>query len=165
LTLPTGLPAASDAITTGCWANTTSFVALLDGCVDMTSWASGPASSWILPEVAVAVPDVNFKVRVPTRPLIARLPNVATPEAFVITVAVPPRVPPPVAIDAVTPTPATGLLPASRTSTEGCRAKGTLLWAVVEGCVRIASAEGTPVLRAITSEVAAVRPVVSKRRR
>jgi hypothetical protein len=120
LTPPTGFPAPSDAVTTGCWPNAMSFEALLDGCVEMTSCASGPAWSWMLFEVPVAEPAVNRSVRGPTVPTMARLPNVARPDAFVVAVSVPPIVPPPVAIDAVTTAPGMSVPAASRTSTEGC---------------------------------------------
>src|SRR5689334_16213623 len=48
---------------------------------------------------------VKLSVRAPAVPVIARLVKLATPFAFVVAVAVPPRVPPPLAIAAVTTTP------------------------------------------------------------
>ena len=53
----------------------------------------------------VNVPDVNDSVRSPAVPLIDRFVNVATPLEFVVAVSVPPSVPPPDAIAAVTTTP------------------------------------------------------------
>jgi hypothetical protein len=74
------------------------------------SWLADPA------------PLVNRNVRFPAVPVIDRFVNVATPLPFVATVAVPPSVPPPDAIAAVTFTPAwfTGFPAPSRNCTTGC---------------------------------------------
>src|SRR3989442_829162 len=75
----------------------------------MVDWAAdtAPAPTAIGPDVAAASPfALKLKVRWPAVPLIDRLVKVATPPLFVIAVAVPPRLPPPVAIAAVTVTPA-----------------------------------------------------------
>jgi hypothetical protein len=72
-------------------------------------WAAetAPALSAIVPDVAAVSPvALKLNVRSPTVPLIDRLVKVATPPLFVIAVAVPPKLPPPVAIAAVTVTPA-----------------------------------------------------------
>jgi hypothetical protein len=53
----------------------------------------------------VSTPLVNRNVRFPAAPVIDKFVNVTTPLPFVATVAVPPNVPPPEAITAVTFTP------------------------------------------------------------
>ena len=66
----------------------------------------GAADTVIVLDVAlVNEPDVNVNVRSPAVPLIDRFVNVATPLEFVVTVVVPPSVPRPVAIAAMTDTP------------------------------------------------------------
>jgi hypothetical protein len=60
----------------------------------------------IVPDVAADNPGaVKVKVRSPAVPVMERLVNVARPLALVVAVVVPPNVPPPVAIAAVTTTP------------------------------------------------------------
>src|SRR2546429_6040773 len=78
------------------------------------------------PGVAEVSPVAGkLKVRSPAVPVIARFVKLAAPLAFVVAVSVPPRVPPPVAIAAVTVTPAwlAGLPLASRSCTTGCRSE------------------------------------------
>src|SRR5215510_2395174 len=105
-------------------------------------------------------------VRVPSVPVIERLPNVATPLLLVVAVVVPPSVPPPVAIVAVTTTPAcaTALFDASRSWTAGCVAKGTPLVADDDGCVVMLNAAGAPATEiVIVPDVAGVRLPDEKR--
>src|SRR5579885_1517466 len=85
--------------------STTPLVALVDGWVVIVNCVAGPAVIDTLFEVAPVRPvDANANVLVPIVPVMERFVNVATPLAFVFTVTVPPSVPPPDAIDAVTPT-------------------------------------------------------------
>ena len=78
---------------------------------------------------------MNCRVRAPTVPVMARLVKVARPEALVLTVVVPPSVPPPEAIAAVTDTTAdTGFPEASRSCTVGCCANATPLGDDADGC-------------------------------
>src|ERR1043165_7611242 len=105
---------------TGCWANGTPLCALADGCVVIVSWLAGGGGAAVISMVFDVTPvkDVALKlnVRDPAAPLIDRFVNVATPLALVVAAAVPPRVPPPLAIAAVTTTPdwLTALFDASR---------------------------------------------------
>src|ERR1051325_6125927 len=95
---------------TGCRAKATPLCALDDGCVVMVSWVAGGGGgvdTVIVADVVLVSPgEVNCSVRSPSAPEIERSVNVAAPLAFVVAVAVPPNVPPPVAIAAVTVTPA-----------------------------------------------------------
>ena len=133
------LAAASRAVTT-----TPKVVpaAMLGGSVVKASWLAAPALTVIVPDVA-PVSDVALKLRVraPIVPVIARFVKVATPLAFVVAVSVPPSVPPPVAMAAVTTVPLwlTALPDASWSWITGCCAKATPLCAVVEGWVVITS--------------------------
>jgi len=89
----------------------------------MLSWVAAPAVIVIVVEVAAVSPEaLKLNVRSPAVPLIARFVYVATPLPFVIAVAVPPSVPPPVAMAAVTAAPLwlTVLPLASRSCTTGC---------------------------------------------
>src|SRR5947207_8677384 len=88
----------------------------------------------------------KLKVRSPTVPVIARLVKVATPLLFVAAVRVPPSVPPPVAIAAVTATPVwlTALPLASRRCTTGCWTKASPLCAVADGGVLIVTWVAVP---------------------
>ena len=108
VTFATGLPLASFTITDGGVATAVPTVAV-----------------WLLPaftatRVAVALDAVTVTrarrhpreprrrkrgVRAPTRPVMERFVNTAVPLAFVVTAAVPPSVPPPVAMAAVTDVP------------------------------------------------------------
>ncbi len=132
----TAFPAPSRSCTTGCWANAAPLCAVADGWVVTVSSLAAPALSVIGPEVTLTkLGAEKLSVRSPIVPLIDRLAKLATPLAFVVAVAVPPRVPPPVVIAAVTVTPAwfTGLPAPSRSCTTGCWANATPLWAAVEG--------------------------------
>src|SRR5437588_9389 len=100
--------------------------------------AAAPAVIVIVVDVADVSPvAVKLRVRSPAVPVIARLVKLATPLPFVVALSVPPSVPPPVAIAAVTVTWAwlTALPLASRSCTTGCWANATPLCAVLEGWV------------------------------
>ena len=90
------------------------------------------------PAVIVTVPEttevspalLKTSVRPPVVPVIESPAKVARPAASLLSVAVPPRVPPPLLIATVTDrTPATGLPAASWTCTAGCWTKATPLTA------------------------------------
>ena len=90
--------------------------------------------------MALEVTPVNpvalkLSVRLPMTPVIDRLVKVATPAALVSTVVVPPSVPPPAAMETVTPTPDwfTAFPAASRSWMIGCWANATLLAAAADG--------------------------------
>src|ERR1051325_7472291 len=83
------------------------------GWVVMVSWLAGPGVTLMLFDVTETLPAVKLSFRVPVVPLIERSVKVATPLALVVALKVPPSVPPPDAIAAVTTMPATGLLDAS----------------------------------------------------
>src|SRR5882724_704802 len=162
----TGLPLASRTWITGCWANATPLWALLDGWVVMLSCDAAPAVRVIVPEVAEVSPvAVKLKVRSPAVPVIARFVKLATPLPFVAAVSVPPSVPPPIAIAAVTVTPLwlTGFPLPSRIWITGCWANVTPLWAVPEGWVVRLSWVAAPAMMVIVPDatpltfVAAVR--------
>ena len=70
----------------------------------------------MLETAGVRLPEANCSVRLPGVPLIERPLKVATPDVLVVAVVVPPRVPPPLAMVALTTTPLwlTGLSDASR---------------------------------------------------
>src|SRR2546430_17058351 len=113
----------------------------------MPGGGAGPAVIVIVPEVAAVRPvALKLSVRSPAGPVIARFVKLATPLPFVVAVSVPPSVPPPVAIAAVTVTPAwlTALPLASRNCTTGCRANATPLCAVADGAVLIVSCVAAP---------------------
>ena len=119
----TGLPLTSWTWSTGCCANAAPLCAVFEGWVVMPSWVATPAVMEIVVDVAAASPEaLKLRVRSPTVPVIDRSVKLATPLAFVVAVSVPPSVPPPVAIAAVTVTPASpaGLPLASRSCTTGC---------------------------------------------
>ena len=85
--------------------------------MEILRFDADPAVIEIVPEVTPVNPDAEkLRVRSPAVPVTERFVNVAAPLALVLTVAPPPSVPPPVAIDAVTATPAwlTALFAASR---------------------------------------------------
>ncbi len=107
---------------------------------------------------------LKLRVRSPVVPLTDRLVKVATPLPLVAAVNVPPSVPPPVAIAAVTVTPAwlTALPAASRSCTTGCRANATPLCADVDGCVVSVSWVAAPAPTVIVPETAGVRPAATK---
>ena len=98
---------------------------------------------------------VNSMVREPTVPVIARLENADVPPASVDTVSVPPNVPPPEAMAAVTPVPPrlTGLPASSWSCTTGCCGKGTSFATVADGSVVSASFVAVPAESAIAVAV------------
>ena len=72
----------------------------------IANWLAAPALIVTLPEVAAVRPvAVKVSVRAPTVPEIERFVKVATPLPLVLAVSVPPSVPPPVAMAAVTTVP------------------------------------------------------------
>ena len=114
----TGLPLASRSWITGCCAKGTPLCAVLDGSVVTVNWVAAPAVIVTVAELTPVSPVAEkLRVRSPAAPVIARLANVAAPVPVVVAVSAPPKVPPPVAIAAVTVMPAwlTGLPLASRT--------------------------------------------------
>src|SRR5688500_8203292 len=87
-------------------------------------------------EVAPVSPAaLNPRVRLPAVRAFPTRRSVAPPEALVVAVVVPPRVPPPLAIAAVTVTPLweTGLPPGSRDRSIGGWANGLLPAAELDG--------------------------------
>src|SRR5436190_2229948 len=92
---------------TGCCPKATPLCAAADGWIAIASCVADPAVIDTVEDVAAVNPAaVKVSVRDPAVPVIERFVHVATPLAFVVAVSVPPKVPPPVAIDAVTTTPA-----------------------------------------------------------
>ena len=139
---------------------------MLDGCVVSVSWVAAPAVIvTVFDSTPVSPAALKLNVRSPAVPLIARLVKAATPLPFVVAVSVPPSVPPPVAIAAVTVTPAwlTALPAPSRNRTAGCRANTTPLCAVAEGCVVTVRWSAGPAVSVIVPEVTGVSPVALKR--
>ena len=83
-------------------------------CRDLVKWHVDDArvgrgfvvTVMVFDVAAVNAVAVKRSVRAPSAPVIERLLNAATPLALVVAVRVPPKVPAPVAIAAVTTTPA-----------------------------------------------------------
>ena len=108
-------------------------------------------------DVTEVKPDAAKMSRcMPMAPVMPRSVNVARPFASVVREVVPKREPPPLAIAAVTVTPAaaTALPAASRTWTTGCRLNVVPTSAFPGGWVAIPSVEGEPAV-----EVASKRTV------
>jgi hypothetical protein len=102
----TAFPAASRTWITGCWVNATPLDAVAEGWVVTVNWDAAPAVTVTVVEVAPVSPvAAKLSVRSPAVPLIAKFVKLATPVPSVVAVTVPPSVPPPVAIAAVTVTP------------------------------------------------------------
>src|ERR1043166_9053968 len=161
----TALPLASRSCTTGCCADAAPLWALLDGCVVMLSWLAAPAAMLMVAEVAGVSPVAEkVNVRSPAAPVIDRFVKLATPLAFVVAVSVPPRVPPPVAIVAVTFPPdwLTGLPLASRSCSTGCWANATPLCAALEGWVVMLSCVAAPAVMVMAVDAALANPVAEK---
>ncbi len=116
-------------------------------------------------EVTLASPlDAKMRVRTPGSPPMDRLVNRATPELSVVTVTVPPSVPPPDFIPAVTATLgfATTLPDASTSWTVGCignRAPGATN---AEGWVTILRPEAAPADSTMVPDVAPSTAVPAK---
>src|SRR5687768_9107329 len=131
------------------------------GWTRMPSLVAGPAVRVIDVEVAPGRPgEENARVRLPTSPEIERSVKLATPAASVFTVAVPPRVPPPLAMATVTGTPlfATAVPAASRSWSTGWGESCDPLAAVAPGWVVILSWLGGAAVTAIAAEVTEARP-------
>ena len=102
----TGLSLASRNCTTGCGTNAAPVVIVAGGCVVIASFVATIPTTLIGDEMTDArFGDVNTMVCVPF-PVMFRPENVAAPLPFVVAVTVPASNPPPVAIAAVTTTPA-----------------------------------------------------------
>ncbi len=102
----TGLPLASRTITDGGVATAVPTVAVCPLPAFTATWVATPAVTVTVPDVTPVSPDAaKLRVRAPTSPVIARFVKAAAPPALVATDAVPPSVPPPVAMAAVTSVP------------------------------------------------------------
>src|SRR3989441_312196 len=134
----TGFPAPSRNRKSGWWGKRAALGARGDVTEVTVSWVAAPAVIVMAVDVTLVSPVAEkLSVRSPAVPLIARLVKDATPLPVVVAVSVPPNVPPPVAITAVTTTPAwlTGFPAPSPSCTTGCWAKATPLGADAEGSV------------------------------
>src|SRR5207249_12340482 len=102
-----------------------------------------------------------LSVRSPAAPVLVRLVTLAGPRPLVAAVGLPPYVPAPVAIAAVTVTPAwlTAFPAPSRSCTTGCWANVTPLCAVAEGWVVSVNWLAAPAPTVIVPETAGVSPV------
>src|SRR5712692_11594517 len=161
----TALPLASRTWITGCWANAAPLGTVAEGCVVTVSWVAAPAVIVTAVELTLVRPVAEkLSVRLPAVPVIARLVKAATPVPLVVAVSVPPNVPPPVAIAAVTTTPAwlTALPAASRTWITGCWANAVPLSAVAEGWVVTVSWVAAPAVMVMAVELTPVRPVAER---
>src|SRR5262245_40703024 len=98
----------------------------------------------------------KLKVRFPADPVIERLVKVATPLLFVVAVSVPPSVPPPAVMAAVTTTPRceTEFPEASRNRTAGCCARAEPLVELDDGVVLNASCVAAPAVTVTVDDVA-----------
>lgn len=110
------------------------------GCVDIASFVAvaGAVTVMALEFGDTTELEVNASVNDP-EPVIERFVNVATPLALVVAVAVPPSVPEPVEIAAVTVAPLIALPDTSVTFAAGCGESATAEFAVAPGCVVIAT--------------------------
>src|SRR5690242_19260805 len=110
------------------------------------------------PDTTKAVPAVNRMVFEPDW-LKDRLVHVATPDAFVCAVGVPPRLPVPVSFEAVTVTPETRLPLTSVTVTTGCGLSAAFM-AAPPGCVFMVTVAAAPADSVMAPDVAVpARPV------
>jgi hypothetical protein len=108
------------------------------GCAVNASWLGAPGASVTAVEVAPASPAaLKLRVRAPIVPAIIRSVKLAAPLPLVVEMRVPPSVPPPLAMAAVTTAPAwaTVLPVASRNCTTGCCVRTAPLTAVAAGWV------------------------------
>ena len=152
----TALPLASRAMTEGGVATVAPATAVWPPPACSASCVAGPAVIVIVPEVTLVIPvEAKVSVRGPTVPVIRNPLKIAAPVALVTTVAVPPSVPPPLEMLAVTVTPesATGFPAPSCNCTTGCAAKTALLAAVEDGAVLIAICAAVPDAIAIVADV------------
>jgi len=102
----TGLPLASRTITAGGTATAVPVVAVWLSPALTAIWVAAPAVTLTGADVTpVKLVALKPRVRGPTVPVMDRLVNTAVPAVFVVAVAVPPSVPPPDAITAVTVVP------------------------------------------------------------
>ena len=134
----TALPAASRTWSTGCSANATPLAAVAEGCVLIVTCVAVPGAKARTLEMTLVYPaELKISVWFPMAPVIAKSVKIATPLALVVAVGPPPSVPAPLAIAAVTTTPAwlTAFPTASRSWTCGCCANTIPLAGAAEGCV------------------------------
>ena len=167
LTPVTGLPLRSVTCTCGSMATGDPAVAVWLFPAVMARLAGAPAPSAMALLVAPLSPlAAKPRVRLPAVPLSARSVKVAMPCASVATGEVPPRLPPPLAMLAVTVTPAcaTGLPPPSWSCTTGWVVSATPLCAVVAGWVCSTSWAAGPAARVSGLAVTPARPVAPKAR-
>src|SRR5205823_1863300 len=159
LSLPDALPIS------GCCAKGTPLWAVAEGSVVTVNWVAVPAVSVTVAELTPVSP-VAEKLGGQTTPVnvSAWLVTYATPGPVVVAVRVPPSVPPPVAIAAVTVTPAwlPGLPPPFPYTTLFRSAKGTPLWAVAEGSVVTVNWVAVPAVSVTVAELTPVSPVAEK---
>ena len=102
----TGLPLASFTITDGGTATAVPVVAVCWSPAFTAIWVAAPAVTSTVADVTPVKPvALKPRVRGPTVPMMDRLVNTAVPAELVVAVAVPPSVPPPDAIAAVTVVP------------------------------------------------------------
>src|SRR2546428_231649 len=158
----TGFPFASRSWTPGCWANGTPPCGVADG------GGGGGASGVAARAVMVRVPDPTpatrggerRRGRPPFAPRSGSPVKPPTPLPSVVAVSVPPSVPAPVAIAAVTVPPAwlTALPLASRSCTTGCWANGTPFCAVTDGGVVSVAWVAAPALIGAGPPTTARRP-------
>ncbi|MBK8006655.1 MAG: hypothetical protein IPK12_22955 [Gemmatimonadetes bacterium] len=156
----TGLLLASRSCTTGCVASSEPLCAVVEGAVVSASCVAVPAPMVMVPELTPVRPGaLKASVRPPELPLMARSVKLATPLALLCWVSVPPSVPPPVAMAAVTGTPAcaTALPARSCTCTAGCGARSAPLCAEAPGAVARPSLLAGPAPRAMVTVVSGAR--------
>jgi hypothetical protein len=117
----TAFPEPSWSWITGCCGNTIPFCTVLDGCVVTASRVAAPAVPVAVNVTGLPVSPVALAVSVFGPAVEPRVHDVAAamPLAPVVTDVVGATLPPPDAMANVTATPATGLLFASRTITDG----------------------------------------------
>ncbi|MBK6422321.1 MAG: hypothetical protein IPF77_08915 [Gemmatimonadetes bacterium] len=162
----TGLPLTSTTRTEGAGATAVPAVPVSVVLEAADTVAGAPASTWMAPEDRATSPvAVKLRVRVPTVPVMARLVKVTTPLALLATVVVPPRVPPPATIAAVTWTPAwVALFPNwSLSWMMGCCARAAPLSALLPGAVLNTMLAGAPATAVAVMVTGASVPTVAVR--
>ena len=143
----TALPETSASCTRGCTENATPACAAEDGCTERLRATALPAVTAMPDDTVPASPaEVNPIVRVPITPVMARSVKLTCPAASLARLAVPPSVPPPLAIAADTAMPAcaTALPAESRTCSTGCCDSTAPLATDPDGCTVMVSCAGAP---------------------
>src|SRR5690606_3432123 len=117
----TAFPLPSRSSMTGWTANSDPLWAVLEGWVTTASAVADPAPIVMAEDVAPVSPvAAKPRVRLPAAPVMARSVKLARPALLVVSGVVPPRVPPPLAIEAeMLKLPLTSVPAASRTWTAG----------------------------------------------